>query len=125
MGAAISSFAGARILRVPRSRFIPVKTTDDLLVLRSDVYALTAEMVVEPVAARANDLPLVELEAKYYKLLDDFEARFPAGPPSLIDAKRLSVRGDVTFGRRVVVCGEVDIDANEPRRIADGTVLEG
>jgi len=125
MGAAISSFAGARILRVPRSRFIPVKTTDDLLVLRSDVYSLTTDLLVQPVAARANDLPLVELDPKYYKLLDDFEAHFPAGPPSLIDAKRLRVQGDVTFGGDVVVRGEVDVVADEPRRIADGTVLDG
>jgi UTP--glucose-1-phosphate uridylyltransferase len=125
MGAAISSFAGARILRVPRSRFIPVKTTDDLLVLRSDVYSLTTDLLVQPVAARANDLPLVELDPKHYKLLDDFEAHFPAGPPSLIDAKRLRVQGDVTFGRDVVVRGEVDVVADEPRRIADGTVLDG
>ena len=125
MGAAISSVAGARILRVPRSRFIPVKTTDDLLVLRSDVYSLTTDLLVQPLAARANDLPLVELDPKHYKLLDDFEAHFPAGPPSLIDAKRLRVQGDVTFGRDVVVRGEVDVVADEPRRIADGTVLEG
>ncbi|MGD0980414.1 MAG: UTP--glucose-1-phosphate uridylyltransferase [Solirubrobacteraceae bacterium] len=125
MGSAISSFAAARILRVPRSRFIPVKTTDDLLVLRSNVYSLSADQFVEPIAARANDLPLVELDPKYYKLLDDFEAHFPAGPPSLIDAKRLRVQGDVTFGRDVVVRGEVDVVAGDPQRIADGTVLDG
>jgi UTP--glucose-1-phosphate uridylyltransferase len=125
MGAAISSFAGARILRVPRSRFIPVKTTDDLLVLRSNVYSLSADLFVEPLAARANDLPLVELDPKHYKLLDDFEAHFPAGAPSLVDAKRLRVQGDVTFGREVVVRGDVDVVADEPRRIADGTVLDG
>ena len=68
---------------------------------------------------------LVELDPKHYKLLDDFEAHFPAGPPSLIDAKRLRVQGDVTFGRDVVVRGEVDVVADEPRRIADGTVLDG
>jgi UTP--glucose-1-phosphate uridylyltransferase len=125
MGAAISSFAAARILRVPRSRFIPVKTTDDLLVLRSNVYSLSADQFVEPLAARANDLPLVELDPKHYKLLDDFEAHFPAGPPSLIDAKRLRVQGDVTFGRDVVVRGEVELVADDPQQIADGTVLDG
>ena len=52
MGAAISSFAGAQVLRVPRSRFVPVKTTDDLLVLRSDVYELTAEMAVRAARTR-------------------------------------------------------------------------
>ncbi len=125
MGAAISSFAGARILRVPRTRFIPVKTTDDLLVLRSDVYSLTAEMFVQPLAARADDLPLAELDPAYYKLLDEFEARFPAGPPSLVGAERLTVRGNVTFGRDVVVRGAVEIDAPQPRVIEDGAVLAG
>jgi UTP--glucose-1-phosphate uridylyltransferase len=125
MGAAISSFAGARILRVPRSRFIPVKTTDDLLVLRSDVYGLSNAALVEPVASRAEDLPLAELDPEHYRLLDDFEARFPDGPPSLVAAQRLSVHGDVTFGRGVVVQGVVELEASEPLRIEDGAVLAG
>ncbi len=41
MGAAIGAFEGAELLLVPRTRFAPVKTTDDLLVLRSDVYTLS------------------------------------------------------------------------------------
>jgi len=123
MGAAISSFADAQILRVPRTRFAPVKTTDDLLVLRSDVYSLTADMHIEPAPERAEDLPLVELDPAYYKLLDAFETRFPAGPPSLREAQRLSVRGDVTFGRGVIVRGDVEIAASEQRKIPDGTVL--
>ena len=40
MGAAIEVFDGAAVLEVDRSRFLPVKTTNDLLVLRSDVYRL-------------------------------------------------------------------------------------
>jgi UTP--glucose-1-phosphate uridylyltransferase len=123
MGAAISSFADAQILRVPRTRFAPVKTTDDLLLLRSDVYSLTKDMHVEPVPERADDLPLVELDPAHYKLLDAFDARFPAGPPSLREAQRLSVRGDVTFGSGVIVRGDVEIAVSEPVKIADGTVL--
>src|SRR5205085_3352778 len=83
MGAAIGSFPGARLLLVPRTRFVPVKTTDDLLVLRSDVYEVSDELVLEPVPERAESLPFVELDSDYYKLLDDFEARFPEGAPSL------------------------------------------
>ena len=41
MGAAIGVFDGALAIRVPRSRLVPVKTTNDLLVLRSDAYSLT------------------------------------------------------------------------------------
>jgi UTP--glucose-1-phosphate uridylyltransferase len=125
MGAAIGSFPGARLLLVPRTRFVPVKTTDDLLVLRSDVYEIDDEMVLRPVAERADSLPFVELDSDYYKLLDDFEARFPDGAPSLRQAERLVVHGDVTFGRDVVVRGAVEIDTDEPKLVEPGTLLEG
>jgi UTP--glucose-1-phosphate uridylyltransferase len=120
MGAAIGSFRGASLLLVPRTRFVPVKTTDDLLVLRSDVYRLTDDMRVEPLPERAGSLPYVELDSSYYKLLDDFEQRFPHGAPSLREASRLVVEGDVTFGAGVVVTGAAEIHADEPIEIEDG-----
>jgi UTP--glucose-1-phosphate uridylyltransferase len=125
MGAAIGSFSGARLLLVPRTRFVPVKTTDDLLVLRSDVYEIDDDMVLRPVPERAESLPFVALDSDYYKLLDDFEARFPDGAPSLREAERLVVHGDVTFGPDIVVRGAVEIDADQPKRLEPGTVLEG
>jgi UTP--glucose-1-phosphate uridylyltransferase len=125
MGAAIGSFAGASLLCVPRTRFVPVKTTDDLLVLRSDVYTMTDDLLVEPVPERAGRLPFVELDSEHYKLLDDFEARFPDGAPSLREAERLVVRGDLTFGAAVVIRGAVEVTAEHPTRIESGTVLDG
>ncbi len=113
MGAAIESFSGASLLLVPRTRFVPVKTTDDLLVLRSDVYGLSAQLEVEAAPERAQALPFVELDSRFYKLIDEFERRFPGGPPSLREADRLVVRGDVTFGAGVVVRGEVELTAPE------------
>src|SRR4051812_3998309 len=97
MGAAIDVFEGAAAVRVPRSRFAPVKTTSDLLVVRSDVYELSddCEVVVSP-SRELDGLPLVELDGSYFKLLRDFDARFPAGPPSLVRCSRLRVEGDVT-----------------------------
>ncbi len=124
MGAAIESFSGASLLLVPRRRFVPVKTTDDLLVLRSDVYSLTDALDVQAVPGRADSLPFVELDKRFYKLIDDFEKRFPEGPPSLRDAERLVVHGDVTFGAGVVVRGAVELDVDEPARIEPGFVLE-
>jgi UTP--glucose-1-phosphate uridylyltransferase len=126
MGAAIGSFKGAELLLVPRTRFAPVKTTDDLLVLRSDVYTLSEDdMVVAPVPERAESLPYVELDSEFYKLLDDFEQRFPDGPPSLREAERLVVHGDVTFAGDVRVRGAVELSAEESMRIDAGTTLEG
>jgi UTP--glucose-1-phosphate uridylyltransferase len=124
MGAAIESFPGASLLLVPRQRFVPVKTTDDLLVLRSDVYRLSADSDVDPIPGRGDDLPFVELDKRFYKLIDEFERRFPDGPPSLREAQLLIVNGDVTFGAGVVVRGSVELDEQAPTRIEPGAVLE-
>ena len=117
MGAAIGVFEGARALCVPRSRFVPVKTTDDLLALRSNVYRLLPDGRVAGVA----EPPFIALDPAYFKLIGDFEARFPHGPPSLRHCRRFVVRGDVTFGRGVVARGRVEVCADVP----DDTVLEG
>lgn len=124
MGAAISLMAGAGAVRVPRSRFVPVKTTNDLLVLWSDVYTRTPEGHVRAVPERAGDLPIVDLDARYYKNIDDFRARI-AVAPSLIQATKLSVRGDVHFGAGVVVRGRVTLEhaGQEPLMLTD-RVLE-
>jgi UTP--glucose-1-phosphate uridylyltransferase len=126
MGAAIGSFPGAQLLQVPRTRFVPVKTTDDLLVLRSDAYRLGDEFRVEPAPGVDGQMPLVELDKRYFGMIDDFERRIAAGPPSLREAQRLVVEGDVRFGAGVVVRGDVEVVAPpEGMRIADGTVLTG
>jgi UTP--glucose-1-phosphate uridylyltransferase len=122
MGAAVGVFDGARALRVPRTRFAPVKTTSDLLVLRSDAYELTddARLVL---AGGRSDAPLVSLDDAYYKRLRDFDERFPSGAPSLVGAQRLKVVGDVRFGEGVVVKGSVEVEG--PATLDDRTVLEG
>ncbi len=128
MGAAIGVFEGARAVRVGRERFAPVKTTNDLLVLRSDVYELTEEARVVVSGRRARrDAPYVDLDPAYFKLLPHFNARFPDGPPSLVDCERFVVRGDARFGRDVVVRGAVEVagDDEEQLPIPDGTELEG
>jgi UTP--glucose-1-phosphate uridylyltransferase len=128
MGAAIDVFDGARAIRVPRTRFAPVKTTNDLLALRSDAYVLHDDGRVALAPARSDGgAPLVDLDPAHYKLVRDFDARFPAGAPSLVACERLAVRGDVAFGAGVVVRGTVTVEQGEdgPRRIEDGAVLEG
>jgi UTP--glucose-1-phosphate uridylyltransferase len=123
MGAAIDVFERAAALHVPRSRFVPVKTTNELLAVRSDAYELTDDWTIRLAPLREGRPPLVELDSDYFKLLRDFEARFAAGAPSLAECERLTVKGDVSFGRGVVVRGSVTVEG--PRRIEDGTVLEG
>ncbi len=122
MGAAVGSIAGARAVHVPRTRFAPVKTTDDLLVVRSDAYMLAddAQMVQ---AFDGDAPPVVTLDTDHYKRVDQLEGHFAAGPPSLRACRSLDVHGPVDFGAGVVVEGEVEL--NGPARIGDGTRLTG
>ena len=122
LGSALGVVDGARAMLVPRMRFAPVKSTEDLLVVRSDRYALGDDGRLEPTDPEGRP-PLVELDADHFKRLTDFEARFPHGPPSLRDCTRLTVEGDVTFGRDVVVRGAVTVAG--PQQVPDGAVLPG
>ena len=102
MGAAIEVFKGATAIAVPRSRFQPVKTTNELLLLRSDVFDLGDDSRLNQTV---DDVPRVDLDGRFYKLIDDFESRVSV-PPSLRDATSFIVEGDWTFDRPVVASGD-------------------
>ena len=102
MGAAIEVFEGATAIEVDRSRFLPVKTTNDLLVVRSDVYEVGSNGHLEQ---RSGAVPFVTLDDAHYKRIDDFEQRFEKGVPSLVGADSLTVDGDWTFGADVTITG--------------------
>ena len=122
MGAAIEAFEGASAIEVPRSRFLPVKTTNDLMVLRSDAYEVD---VAGQLNATVDQVCVAELDPKYYKTIHQFEQRVSQGAPSLRQAQRLVVHGDWTFGADVVVKGEVTLaDAGVASQVPDGALLE-
>lgn len=120
MGTAVEVFPGATAIAVGRERFLPVKTTNELLLLRSDVYDLGEDGRL----VQAADIPAVDLDSRFFKRIGDFEARFADGVPSLREATSFSVAGDWTFGTGVRAVGEVALDeTGTPDRVADGTVL--
>jgi UTP--glucose-1-phosphate uridylyltransferase len=120
MGAAVEVFAGATAIGVGRERFLPVKTTNDLLLLRSDVYEIGPDGRLAKVTDPA---PLVDLDAQHYKTIAAFEARFPA-VPSLKDASSFTVHGDWTFEPDVRVVGDGTLeDTGEASTALSGTVI--
>jgi UTP--glucose-1-phosphate uridylyltransferase len=127
MGAGIALFEGARALHVTRARFAPVKSTSDLLALWSDAYELTDDFRMVTSPRRVADDLVVDLDPKFFRQVGDLHARFPAGAPSLVGARRFVVRGDVRFGGGVVVQGDVEVRGNGSAAlvVADGTRLAG
>jgi len=106
MGAAIECFEGAVAVQVPRSRFAPVKSTADLLSVRSDAYELDPEFRLKLICDRSGTPPNVKLEDRY-KLVDQFEKLVFEGVPSLARCRSLTVEGNLKFGRGVVIVGDV------------------
>merc|ERR1719512_653225 len=106
MGAAISCFEGATAIVIPRERFAPVKTTNDLLALRSDAYKITDDFRIVLAPECKGVPPNIKLDGKY-KFVDAMETLVPQGAPSLIGCKSLTVEGEVVFEKGVVLQGGV------------------
>jgi len=122
MGTAIEVFEGSQALFVPRDRFRPVKTTNELLLVRSDLYELNAASRV--VSLIDHEEPFIDLSSDF-RFIFDFDDHFPHGVPSISQARSLVIDGDVTFGRDVTCVGDVTVRATSPRVIEDGARLEG
>ncbi len=113
MGAAIECFAGAAAIEVPRSRFAPVKTTADLLALRSDAYEVLHDGQVRLHPDRNGVPPNITLSDDY-KLVDQLD---PLGVPSLITCRTLKISGPVHFDDGVTIEGDVEITNPTPERM--------
>ncbi len=129
MGAAISLFDGATAVRVPRSRFFPVKSCNDLLALRSDCYILADkfQLSINPKRAAAGkpETVKIKLDPRFYGKIDLLEQRIGQGLPSLVDCESLEIEGDVAFESDVVIQGRVAIKnmQNTPAIIKKGTLI--
>jgi len=111
MGAAIECFEGAGAVVVPRTRFAPVKTTADLLALRSDAYVITEDGRAELAPERQGVPPEIILDGDRFKLVDQLDAALADGVPSLIKCRRLEAKGPVRFSATQVLEGDVLLEA--------------
>ena len=123
MGAALDIFEGAAAIEVGRDRFAPVKTTSDLLIIRSDACVLTPDHRLELAPERAGVPPVVDLDSNHYKLVDGLQQMLARAVPSLLQCHRLTVKGPVVFAPGVVAKGEATFinETTEPQEIAAGT----
>lgn len=119
MGAAIEKFDNAGAIEVERDRFLPVKTTNELALVRSDLYELTSDFHL---VAKTDSSPAIDLDPKFFRTIDDFEKRIPH-PLLLTEARSLTVEGDWTFGDRVRFVGDVVLNTESKSAVAAGQVI--
>lgn len=131
MGSAISIIENATAIRVPRSRFFPVKTCNELLAVRSDCFLFSddKQLIVNPEREQDDNCfnIKIDLDHRYYTKIDMFNKRFANGIPSLIDCKSLKIIGDVFFEGNVKIKGNVVINNRSGSQavIKENTVIEG
>jgi len=125
IGAAMKCFDRASGVNVPRSRFLPVKMTSDLLLVMSNLYSLDNGSLCMSSKRMFASTPLVKLGGKEFKKVKDFLYRF-GSVPDMLELDHLTVSGDVTFGKGVSLRGTVIIIANHGDRIdiPAGAILE-
>jgi len=119
MGSAIECFANAAAVVVPRSRFSPVKTCNDLFSLRSDAYELTDNFCVK---LNRDTPPVIKLDDKFYKHVDKMETLCPEGVPSLVACSKLEVSGPVIFKAGTTFKGKCSVvnGSTEPAELPPG-----
>jgi len=124
VGAAIKHFNNAHGINVPRSRFLPVKSCSDLLLITSDLYNLQHGCLEMNQNRMFGSTPVIKL-GDHFKKVANYQKRFKS-IPNLLELDHLTVSGDVTFGRGVQLRGTVIVVANEGSKIdiPDGSILE-
>ncbi|MBU1055357.1 MAG: UTP--glucose-1-phosphate uridylyltransferase [Proteobacteria bacterium] len=125
MGSAISLFDGANAVRVPRTRFFPVKKCSDLLAVRSDCYMIRDEKLVYNPERKLPEIR-INLDSRYYGKIDQFDDRFKEGVPSLVECESLSILGDVFFEKDVKITGNISINntSNTPVLVERNSVID-
>lgn len=123
-GAAIRNFKSAIGINVPRSRFLPVKTTSDLLLLMSNLYTFENGSIYMSPKRSFPSVPLVKLGDEFKKV-KDFLLRF-SSIPDLLELDTLTIAGNVFIGPNVCLKGSVIIIANHGEKICipKGSELE-
>ncbi|KAI4812896.1 hypothetical protein KUCAC02_024258 [Chaenocephalus aceratus] len=124
VGAAIKCFDNALGINVPRSRFLPVKTTSDLLLVMSNLYSLDAGSLTMSPRREFPTTPHVKLGSSFTNV-QEYVNRFES-IPDMLELDHLTVSGDVTLGKNVSLKGTVIIIANHGDRIdiPAGSMLE-
>ncbi|VDK73317.1 unnamed protein product [Litomosoides sigmodontis] len=123
VGGAIRNFNNVLSVQVPRTRFIPVKNTQDLLAIMSDLYEVTENFSLQCV--RKEKIPPVIELSRHFSKVSEFRRRFRE-IPRLRELKRLKVDGDIYFGQHVELKGNVEIivDEGQQLEVAEDECLE-
>ena len=109
MGSAIECFKDSVALNVPRSRFAPVKTSEDLFALQSDSYLMTEDFQIKLRSERNGVPPLISLDDEHYARAEQLIFATQFGVPSILNCSKLEIEGPVVFNEGTIFEGLVTV----------------
>ena len=123
IGSALDFFEGAVGLCVSRDRFMPVKKTEDLLLVQSNLFSLEGGTLVRNLERKVSHLP----EIRFGSPLDQVE-RFQecfSVIPDLLELELLEMAGEVYFDGAASLKGRVKLKGvNKALHIENGRNVE-
>jgi UTP--glucose-1-phosphate uridylyltransferase len=123
IGSGISSFKDSLAVKVPRTRFLPVKKTNDLLLVQSNLFIEENGVLRMNPDRQFAGLPLIRL-GENFTTIEDYQKRFQ-GIPDILELDLLTVVGNVFFGKNIVLKGNVILVCDgEALHIPDSAELE-
>ncbi len=127
MGSAVNQFSKAEAVHVSNTRYRPVKQSEDLLALWSDLFVMHDDYTIHSNPARTLKQIVIELDKEFFGHYDQLQARFPGGAPSLISCESLHIEGDVAFDGKAVLEGVVSFKnkTDEQVRISEKRHITG
>lgn len=123
VGEALNFFPDAVGMNVPRSRFLPVKRTSDLLLVQSNLFNVERGILKRDSGTEGSNLPRINLKDPFNDL-KEYQKRIPVAP-DIKELDSLELQGEVRFNGKVTLKGKVRLVSDKkPLRIPKGTVLE-
>jgi len=105
IGSGINSFEGSLAVKVPRKRFLPVKKTDDLLLIQSNLFTEEKGLLIKNPDRQFEGLPLIRLGEKF-RTVESYQKRIKE-IPNILELDLLTIVGNVYFGKKVTLQGNV------------------
>ena len=110
-------------MNVPRSRFLPVKRTSDLLLVQSNLFYLERGVLKINAEVDESKFPVINLKNPFNDL-EEYQKRIPVAP-DLRELNNLELEGEVSFNGEVTLKGKVRlVSKKKSLRIPKGTVLK-
>jgi len=123
IGSGINFFEGSLAVKVPRIRFVPIKKTDDLLLVQSNLFIIDKGVLVKNPERQFEGLPLIRL-GENFQDVEEYQNRFQT-IPDILELDLLTVVGNVHFGKNMTLRGNVILVCESGElHLPDNSLLE-